>query len=102
MGFFIVKTLCGKGDKKMKKIITSESVNVGHPDKTCDVIADCFLDAALAQDANSQMAVECAIKNNKLFIYHSWGFYILLKSSKSLDFAKYPRFLKGIGNNLHL
>ena len=53
----------------MKKIITSESVNVGHPDKTCDVIADCFLDAALAQDANSQMAVECAIKNNKLFIY---------------------------------
>ena len=69
MGFFIVKTLCGKGDKKMKKIITSESVNVGHPDKTCDVIADCFLDAALAQDANSQMAVECAIKNNKLFIY---------------------------------
>lgn len=53
----------------MKKIITSESVNVGHPDKTCDVIADCFLDEALKQDANSQMAVECAIKNNKLFIY---------------------------------
>lgn len=51
------------------KILTSESVNVGHPDKTCDVIADCFLDAALKQDPNSQMAVECAIKNNKLFIY---------------------------------
>ena len=51
------------------KIITSESVNVGHPDKTCDVIADCFLDAALTMDPNSQMAVECAIKNNKLFIY---------------------------------
>lgn len=53
----------------MKKIITSESVNCGHPDKTCDIIADSFLDAALAQDPNSQMAVECAIKNNKLFIY---------------------------------
>lgn len=51
------------------KIITSESVNVGHPDKTCDVIADCFLDAALQFDPNSQMAVECAIKNNKLFVY---------------------------------
>ena len=51
------------------KIITSESVNVGHPDKTCDVIADCFLDEALKQDPNSQMAVECAIKNNKLFVY---------------------------------
>jgi len=53
----------------MYKIITSESVNIGHPDKTCDVIADAFLDEALRQDSNSQMAVECAIKNDKLFIY---------------------------------
>ncbi len=53
----------------MKKIITSESVNIGHPDKTCDVIADAFLDKALSQDPNAQMAVECAIKNNKLFVY---------------------------------
>lgn len=53
----------------MKKIVTSESVNIGHPDKTCDVIADAFLDEALSQDKDSQMAVECAIKNNKLFIY---------------------------------
>ena len=53
----------------MKKILTSESVNIGHPDKTCDVIADAFLDEALKQDINSQMAVECAIKNDKLFIY---------------------------------
>ncbi len=53
----------------MKKIITSESVNIGHPDKTCDTIADAFLDEALRQDENSQMAVECAIKNDKLFIY---------------------------------
>ena len=53
----------------MKKLITSESVNMGHPDKTCDIIADSFLDCALSQDPNSQMAVECAIKNNKLFVY---------------------------------
>lgn len=53
----------------MKKIITSESVNIGHPDKTCDTIADAFLDEALRQDPNSMMAVECAIKNNKLFVY---------------------------------
>ncbi|MBQ4558425.1 MAG: methionine adenosyltransferase [Clostridia bacterium] len=53
----------------MRRIITSESVNMGHPDKTCDIIADSFLDEALRQDPNSQMAVECAIKNNKLFIY---------------------------------
>jgi len=53
----------------MKKIVTSESVNCGHPDKTCDIIADSFLDEALRQDKNSQMAVECAIKNNHLMIY---------------------------------
>ena len=53
----------------MRQIVTSESVNIGHPDKTCDTIADAFLDEALRQDPNSQMAVECAIKNNKLFIY---------------------------------
>ena len=53
----------------MRKIITSESVNIGHPDKTCDTIADAILDTALAGDKDSQMAVECAIKNNKVFIY---------------------------------
>ncbi|MCI7003164.1 MAG: methionine adenosyltransferase [Clostridia bacterium] len=50
-------------------IITSESVNIGHPDKTCDTIADAFLDETLRQDKDSQMAVECAIKNDKIFIY---------------------------------
>lgn len=50
-------------------LYTSESVNIGHPDKTCDVIADSFLDEALRQDENSQMAVECAIKNDTLMIY---------------------------------
>ena len=53
----------------MEKIITSESVNIGHPDKTCDYIADAFLDEALKEDKDSQMAVECSIKNDKLFIY---------------------------------
>lgn len=55
--------------KQISKIITSESVNIGHPDKTCDTIADAFLDEALSQDPNAQMAVECAIKNDKLFVY---------------------------------
>lgn len=53
----------------MKKIITSESVNIGHPDKTCDTISDAFLDEALRQDPNAMMAVECAIKDDKLFVY---------------------------------
>ena len=68
------KNQCNKAKKvektcQKRSIITSESVNVGHPDKTCDLLADAFLDEALKQDPNSQMAVECAIKNDKLFIY---------------------------------
>jgi len=51
------------------KIITSESVGIGHPDKTCDIIADSFLDAALTEDPHAQMAVECAIKDDLLMIY---------------------------------
>lgn len=64
-----MKTTKEKFKKQTIKILTSESVNIGHPDKTCDVIADSFLDEALRQDPNAQMAVECAIKDDKLFVY---------------------------------
>ena len=53
----------------MKKIITSESVTEGHPDKICDKVSDKILDTALEQDENSKMAVECTIKDNVIFIY---------------------------------
>ena len=42
----------------MSFIFTSESVGEGHPDKLCDQISDAVLDAALAQDANSRVAIE--------------------------------------------
>jgi len=41
-----------------KYIFTSESVTEGHPDKICDQISDAVLDAILAQDHNSHVAVE--------------------------------------------
>lgn len=53
----------------MKKLITSESVTEGHPDKICDKISDKILDTALKQDKDSKMAVECTIKDNIIFIY---------------------------------
>ena len=53
----------------MKKIITSESVTEGHPDKICDKISDKILDTALELDKNSKMAVECTIKDDIIFIY---------------------------------
>ncbi len=37
---------------------TTESVTSGHPDKVCDQISDAILDACLAQDPNSRVAVE--------------------------------------------
>lgn len=79
--------------KSMKyEYVTSESVNIGHPDKTCDVIADAFLDEALRQDKNSQMAVECAIKNDKLFIYGE------ATTTAKIDYEKIARdILKEIG-----
>lgn len=53
----------------MKRMITSESVTEGHPDKICDKISDKILDTALELDENSKMAVECTIKDNLVFIY---------------------------------
>lgn len=52
----------------MSYILTSESVNIGHPDKMCDVISDTILDMLLSRDKNAQVAVECAIKNRDVFL----------------------------------
>ena len=53
----------------MKKLVTSEAVTEGHPDKICDKISDKILDAALSQDKNSKMAVEATIKDELILIY---------------------------------
>ncbi len=40
---------------------TSESVTEGHPDKVCDRISDSILDALLAEDSASRVAVETMV-----------------------------------------
>ncbi len=40
-----------------------ESVTNGHPDKFCDRVSDAILDAALAGDPNSRVAIETAAKS---------------------------------------
>ncbi|MFQ4149007.1 methionine adenosyltransferase [Arthrobacter sp. LAPM80] len=40
------------------RLFTSESVTAGHPDKICDQISDAILDALLAEDPDSRVAVE--------------------------------------------
>lgn len=50
------------------KLITSEAVSIGHPDKVCDQISDAVLDECLRQDANSRVAVETMATTNTVFL----------------------------------
>nr|WP_242516555.1 methionine adenosyltransferase [Corynebacterium mendelii] len=49
-------------------MFTSESVTEGHPDKICDAISDLILDAMLAQDPNSRVAVETVVTTGLVHI----------------------------------
>ena len=47
-------------------LFTSESVAEGHPDKVCDRISDAIVDAYLAADPNSRVAVETLTTTNRI------------------------------------
>ncbi len=47
---------------------TAESVSPGHPDKLCDQISDAVLDAYLAQDPKSRVAVEVCGGHGQVFV----------------------------------
>lgn len=49
-------------------LFTSESVSEGHPDKVCDQISDAILDACLADDPTSRVAVETMVKTGMAVI----------------------------------
>ncbi|MEY3661171.1 MAG: methionine adenosyltransferase [Pseudohongiellaceae bacterium] len=49
-------------------LFTSESVSEGHPDKMCDQISDAILDALLAQDPKSRVAVETLVKTGMVVV----------------------------------
>jgi S-adenosylmethionine synthetase len=51
------------------RVITSESVFSGHPDKVCDQISDAILDAIWEQDKNARVAIETAIKDDLVFLF---------------------------------
>ncbi|HEY2198717.1 MAG TPA: S-adenosylmethionine synthetase N-terminal domain-containing protein, partial [Mycobacterium sp.] len=48
------------------RLFTSESVTEGHPDKICDAISDSVLDALLAGDPRSRVAVETAVTTGQV------------------------------------
>lgn len=49
-------------------LFTSESVSMGHPDKVADQISDAILDAMLASDPNSRVAVETMVATGMVVI----------------------------------
>lgn len=64
---------------------TVESVTSGHPDKICDQISDAILDAYLAQDPKSRVAVETFGGHGKLTIGGE------VTSSGKVDYVKIAR-----------
>jgi S-adenosylmethionine synthetase len=52
----------------MTRLLTSESVTEGHPDKVCDIISDSILDAYLAVDPDSRVAVETSAKDGLVVV----------------------------------
>lgn len=52
----------------IKKLLTSESVTEGHPDKICDQISDGILDALIAKDPTSRVAVETLVTKGTIII----------------------------------
>ncbi|MCX2185385.1 methionine adenosyltransferase [Streptomyces sp. SKN60] len=51
-----------------RRLFTSESVTEGHPDKIADRISDTILDALLAQDPASRVAVETLITTGQVHV----------------------------------
>ncbi|MFD7701407.1 methionine adenosyltransferase [Streptomyces caelestis] len=51
-----------------QRLFTSESVTEGHPDKIADRISDTVLDALLAQDPRSRVAVETLVTTGQVHV----------------------------------
>ena len=52
----------------MPRLFTSESVTEGHPDKMADAIADRVLDALMAQDPSSRVAIETLLTTGTIIV----------------------------------
>ena len=52
----------------MLRLVTSESVTEGHPDKLADRISDAILDAILAKDTTARVAAETLVKTGMVLV----------------------------------
>ena len=51
------------------RLLTSESVTEGHPDKVCDLVSDAVLDAYLALDPEARVACETVAAGNAIWVH---------------------------------
>ena len=68
-----------------RKLLTSESVTEGHPDKMCDQISDAVLDSLLSQDPMSRVACETATTN---------GLVIVMGEITTQGYADIPKLVR--------
>jgi S-adenosylmethionine synthetase len=55
-------------DAVHRNLFTSESVAEGHPDKICDAVSDAILDAMIAVDRHSRVAVETLVTTGQVHV----------------------------------
>jgi len=67
-GFIFIQAEKERGEIKMRRLFTSESVTEGHPDKICDQISDAVLDAILEQDPEARVACETAVTTGMVLV----------------------------------
>lgn len=71
--------------QKKSFLFTSESVGKGHPDKLCDQISDAIVDACIAYDPFSRVAVDAVIKSGMVVLVGE------LTTSAVVDFEEITR-----------
>jgi len=74
----------------MSNFRTAESVSPKHPDKICDQISDAILDAYLAQDPNSRVAIDVAGGHGIVFVTGE-----VTSQAKNIDIVKIVKRLSG-------
>ncbi|WP_084495076.1 methionine adenosyltransferase [Nocardia shimofusensis] len=85
------------------RLFTSESVTEGHPDKICDAISDSVLDALLAEDPHSRVAVETLVTTGQVHVAgevttSAWADIPRIVREKVLDIG-YDSSAKGFDGN---
>merc|ERR1719267_517236 len=70
-------------------MLSSESVNEGHPDKIADQVSDAVLDTCLTDDPKSKVACETATKDNMVMVAGE------ITTTAKLDYDKIVRKVVG-------